>query len=74
MKMRTTWTVGVLAATAFLYAAPPSVAQDEGKAAAAELTSESKAALQQLYTTQELAKMLGTKAQAILVFPAKAHC
>jgi len=67
--MRTTWMAGVLVATAFLYAAHPSVAQDEAKTEAAELTSESKAALQQLYANQELAKMLGAKALAILVFP-----
>jgi lipid-binding SYLF domain-containing protein len=67
--MRTKWMAGVLVATAFTWAAPLSVAQEKGKTAAAELTSESRAALQQLYGTVELAKMLGPKAQAILVFP-----
>ena len=69
LKMRTTWMAGMLVASAFLCAAHPSVAQDEGKTEAAKLTSESKAALQQLYANQELAKMLGAKALAILVFP-----
>ena len=36
---------------------------------AAELASESQAALQQLYASVDLAKQLGPKAQAILVFP-----
>ena len=67
--MRTKWMAGVLVATAFMCAAHPSVAQDKGKTAAAELTSESQAALQQLYGSVELAKLLGTKALAILVFP-----
>ena len=48
---------------------PPAVAQDKGKTEAAELASESKAALQQLYASVPLAKELGPKAQAILVFP-----
>ncbi len=59
----------VLMATAFVWAEHPSVAQDKGKTEAAELAGESKAALQQLYSTAELAKILGPKAQAILVFP-----
>ncbi len=67
--MRTKWVAGVLVASAFICAAQPSVAQDEGKTEAAELTSESQAALQQLYTSVDLAKQLGTKALAILVFP-----
>ena len=67
--MRTIWMAGVLVATAFICAAHPSVAQDEGKTEAAELASESQAALQQLYGSAALAKLLGPKAQAILVFP-----
>jgi lipid-binding SYLF domain-containing protein len=66
--MRTTWMAGVLVAT-FLCAAYPSVAQDKGKEEAAQLASESQAALQKLYGSVELAKLLGPKAQAILVFP-----
>jgi lipid-binding SYLF domain-containing protein len=60
---------GVLAGAALIGMAHPSVAQDKGKTEAAKLASESKAALQKLYSTVELAKLLGTKAQAILVFP-----
>ena len=67
--MRTKWMAGVLVATVFMCTAHPSVAQDKGKTEAAELTSESQAALQQLYGSVELAKLLGTKALAILVFP-----
>ena len=68
--MRTKWIAGILVATAFIGAAHPSIAQDKGKTAAAELTSESKAALQRLYGSEPLAKALGEKALAILVFPA----
>ena len=67
--MRTKWMTGFLVATAFLCAAHASVAQDKGKTEAAELASESQAALQQLYASVDLAKQLGPKAQAILVFP-----
>ena len=67
--MKTTYMAGVLAGAALLCAAYPSVAQDEGKTAATELASDSQAALQQLYANVPLAKELGPKAQAILVFP-----
>ena len=66
--MGTTWMAGVLMATAFIWSGHPSVAQDKGKTEAAELTSESQAALQTLYGSVPLAKQLGPKAQAILVF------
>jgi hypothetical protein len=69
MKMTTTWMAGVLAGVALIGAAHPSVAQDKGKTAAAELAGASQAALQQLYATVPLAKELGPKAHAILVFP-----
>jgi lipid-binding SYLF domain-containing protein len=49
--------------------AQPSPAQDKGKTAASELASDSKAALQTLYASVPLAKALGPKAHAILVFP-----
>jgi lipid-binding SYLF domain-containing protein len=49
--------------------APTSLAQDKGKTEAAELTSKSQAALQTLYASAPLAKALGPKAEAILVFP-----
>ena len=58
--------VVVAVLTAGAAAAP---VQDKGKTAAAELTSESKAALQALYTKVPVAKELGSKAAAILVFP-----
>ena len=66
--MKTTYIAGVLA-VALICAAHPSVAQDKGETEAAELARESKAALQQLYASVPLAKELGAKAQAILVFP-----
>jgi lipid-binding SYLF domain-containing protein len=69
MTMGTTWMAGVLMATAFIWAEPPSVAQDKGQTEAAELAGESQAALKNLYGSAELAKLLGPKAQAILVFP-----
>ena len=52
-----------------LYTAPAPAEQDEGKTKASELTSESQAALQQLYTKVPAAKTLGSKAHSILVFP-----
>ena len=67
--MTTTWMAGVLAGAALVGAAHLSVAQDKGNTAAAELTSASLAALQQLYASAPLAKDLGPKAHAILVFP-----
>ena len=67
--MKTRWMAGVLMATALICAAHPSAAQDKGKSATAKLTGESQAALQKLYASAELAKLLGPKAQAILVFP-----
>jgi len=67
--MGPTLTVGVLIASAFIWAGPPSVEQDKGKTAAAELAASSQAALKSLYGKVELAKLLGPKAQAILVFP-----
>ena len=56
-------------AAALICAAHPSVAQDKGKTEAAELASASQAALKQLYASVPLAKELGPKAHAILVFP-----
>ena len=67
--MKTTWFAGVLAAAVLTGAAQPLLAQDKGKTAAAELESESKAALQKLYATAPLAKGIGPTAHAILVFP-----
>lgn len=65
--MRTSPVAGI--AVACICAAHLSAAQDKGKTAAAELASESKASLQQLYASVPLAKTLGPKAEAILVFP-----
>lgn len=67
--MTTTFMAGVLTGAALLCAADPSVAQDKGKTEAAELTHASQAALQKLYASAPLAKTLGPKAHAILVFP-----
>jgi lipid-binding SYLF domain-containing protein len=53
--------------TALVLVAEPSIAQDKGKTAAAELTSQSQAALARLDVP--LAKTLGSKAHAVLVFP-----
>jgi lipid-binding SYLF domain-containing protein len=66
--MRTAW-LGLLAAATLTVAAHPALAQDKGKTAAAELESSAKAALQELYASAPLAKEIGPKAHAILVFP-----
>ena len=47
--MTTTWMASVLAGSALICSAHPPVVQDEGKAEATELASESQAALKQLY-------------------------
>ena len=67
--MTRTLIAGVLAGAALICAARPTAAQDKGKTEAAELTGESQAALRQLYASVPLAKALGPKAHAILVFP-----
>jgi lipid-binding SYLF domain-containing protein len=59
----------VLLATALVLDAGPSMAQDQGKTAAAELTSQSQAALAKLAASTPLAKTLATTAHAVLVFP-----
>lgn len=66
MKARRTIGVVIIAALALT---APSLAQDQGKTAAAELEAASKAALQQLYASAPLAKGIGPTAHAILVFP-----
>ena len=66
--MTTTYLAGVLAGAALICVAPV-LAQDKGKTEAAKVASESQAALKQLYATAPLAKELGPKAHAILVFP-----
>ncbi len=67
--MRTTWIACLFVGAAFVATADLSAAQDKGKTEAAELTAASKASLQQLYAGVPLAKLLGPKAVAILVFP-----
>lgn len=67
--MSTKWMAGVVVAAMFLGVAPVSVSQDKGKTEAAQLTSESQAALQKLTASVALAKQLTPKAHAVLVFP-----
>ena len=67
--MKMTYIAGLVVGTALLLAAHPAGAQDKGKTAAAELASEAQAAVQQLYASAPMAKAIGPKALAILVFP-----
>jgi lipid-binding SYLF domain-containing protein len=70
MIMKVRCLAGILVGTALMWgASQDSLAQDKGKTEAAELTSESQTALQTLTAGVPLAKELGTKAEAILVFP-----
>jgi lipid-binding SYLF domain-containing protein len=66
--MKATCLAGILVATV-LVGAPTTLAQDKGKTEAAELAGKSQEALKALYASTPLAKELGPKAQAILVFP-----
>ena len=65
----TTLSFAVLLSVAVVLAAKPSLAQDKGKTKAAELTSQSQAALGKLTATAPLAKALAPTAHAILIFP-----
>ena len=67
--MGKTWIAGLLMASTFIWAAPPSVAQDKGKTEAAKLAAASQAALEKLSGSVPLAKLLRSTALAILVFP-----
>src|SRR6185437_11035281 len=67
--MKVACVAGVLLILSALTGGTTTVAQDKGKTAAAELSAESKAALEALYAKAPLAKELGPKALAILVFP-----
>jgi lipid-binding SYLF domain-containing protein len=67
--MKATCLAGILVGAALTWAPQVSLAQDKGKTAAAELTSEAKTALQSLTASVPLAKELAPKAEAILVFP-----
>ena len=66
--MKATWLTVVLVGAALTCAPQQSLAQDEGKTAAAELAADSKAALQQLTSSVPLAKAAAGSAHAILVF------
>jgi len=69
MKM-TTLRFGQLFLAALLaWSLSPAQAVDKGKGQAAELSRDSQAALKDLYARVPLAKSLGPKAHAILVFP-----
>lgn len=67
--MTAKWLAGVLVGATLICATRPSMAQDQGKTAAAQLASESQAALQRLIASVPLAKTLMPSAHAILVFP-----
>jgi lipid-binding SYLF domain-containing protein len=67
--MRASWVASLVVGVALGAMAQSAAAQDKGKAAAAELESKSKAALQELYASAPIAKALGPKATAVLVFP-----
>lgn len=64
MKVTTIAAMGLLA-TALLLSPPPAVRAES----AAELTRDGQRALQNLYSTNSTARMLGKKATAVLVFP-----
>jgi lipid-binding SYLF domain-containing protein len=61
--------IGILATSALLFTGPAALAAEEGNSTAAQLSRDSHAALQKLYARVPLAKSLGPKAYAILVFP-----
>ena len=67
--MKSIWFAGMSVAATLVCAAPPLLAQEEGKTKAAELQSTSQKALTKLYTSAPLAKQLAPKAEAILIFP-----
>jgi lipid-binding SYLF domain-containing protein len=69
MMMRSTWLVTILVIAALLWTAPECLGQEKGKTKADELTTSSQAALQELTASVPLAKLLESKALAILVFP-----
>jgi len=60
----------VIALLAAITVAAPPLATSAVAASAGELTADARAALRDLYATQPSAKLLGSKAKAILVFPA----
>src|SRR5689334_6019657 len=67
MKMNTLG--GILVGAMLALGWQSSIAAEAGKTAAADLSRNANASLQQLYASVPLAKSLGPKALAILVFP-----
>ena len=61
--------MGFFLAAALALAAAPTMAAEQGKTAAAELSRDSLATLDKLYARVPLAKSLGAEAHAVLVFP-----
>ena len=67
--MKTILLAGLVAGAVLVSAPPTSYAQDKGKSKAADLLNKSQAALKTLYAKMPVAKDLGSKAVATLVFP-----
>jgi lipid-binding SYLF domain-containing protein len=67
--MRAGWLAALIVGVALVGVPSTARTQDKGKTAAAELEQSSKSALQALYASAPLAKLLGPKATAVLVFP-----
>ena len=67
--MKTRRVAAGLVAAALICISDPLMAQEKGKTAAAQLSSESQAALKKLTAKVPLAEALTPKAEAILVFP-----
>lgn len=61
--------IGMLGVAAFVLVGSGALAADQGNSSAATLSRNAKSALQDLYARVPLAKSLGPKAYAILVFP-----
>jgi lipid-binding SYLF domain-containing protein len=69
MTMKATCLAGIFVGATVIWAPPASLAQEKGKTKATDLASTSQTALKELYASVPLAKQLGPKAEAILVFP-----
>ena len=67
--MKTIMLAPAVVAAALVCASPTSSAQDQGKSKASDLLDKSQAALKTLYAQTPVARELGAKAVAILVFP-----
>lgn len=70
MQRRRSTRAVVIALLAVIAVAAPPLAARTVAASASELVADSRAALRDLYASQPSAKLLGSKAKAILVFPA----